>query len=75
MAYGRNMIRAFRNTVSCRRRGLLPKYRRFYARSDAGAAFIFNVLRNCHGTCSGQTPRVYFETVRKARAADPTRLY
>ena len=22
-----------------------------------------------HGTCSGQTPRAYFETVRKARAA------
>jgi ribonuclease T2 len=22
-----------------------------------------------HGTCSGQSPRVYFETVRKARAA------
>jgi ribonuclease T2 len=29
---------------------------------------IFNEW-NRHGTCSGQTPRAYFETVRKARAA------
>ena len=29
---------------------------------------IFNEWHR-HGTCSGQSPRVYFETVRKARAA------
>jgi ribonuclease T2 len=28
---------------------------------------IFNEW-DCHGTCSGQSPRAYFETVRKARA-------
>src|SRR5947207_3105056 len=34
---------------------------------------IFNEW-NRHGTCSGQTPRAYFETVRKARAAVKTHL-
>ena len=40
-----------------------PEYCQFPA-----PRLIFNEWDR-HGTCSGQSPRVYFETVRKARAA------
>ena len=43
-----------------------PQHRVVDARPDAGSGFS---EWDKHGTCSGLSPRAYFETIRKARAA------